>query len=559
MPTEFARYLSDYSYFALFILIFLQEIGIPVPLPNELLMLFAGYLILKGILLFPLVLLVVISADFIGTMILYIVFYFSGKYILAHKPRWLPLSTATINKIGEKITKGGLWAVFLCRVTPFIRGYTSLISGFIHLKPKLFVPIALLSSVVVCSGYITLGYILGPYWNKVATESVYIRYCILLLVLGIIAIYTIVRTKAYYKQKRWVAEKSQYNTDSIIRLHMVSETAYVTQGQGVHTAYIELLELLTGQKNIAIKVNGEGTGNIFHSHTYGPYYFWKGRPYKGRRILTAHVIPDSSKGTIPFWKQLLPLTTFYLKLAYSYADVVIAISPTVEKKIRDLGIKSKIVRIYNPVLLNNWARTDSNRKKGREKLGIKNDEKLVLGVGQLQERKGVEDFIDMAIAMPDVKFVWVGGRPWGVFTEGVDRINKRIENTPGNIFFTGLLDVKDMPPMYAAADIFLFPSYQENCPLAPLEAAAAGLPVVFRNLHEYKSLYNHPYLNADDTAGFIQITKELLSNLSYYHEAVKLSEELILDFDKEKIKNDLVGLYKTVLDNYFKSNDVENI
>ena len=376
---------------------------------------------------------------------------------------------------------------------------------------------------------------------------------------GIIAIYIIVRIKTYYKQKRSAAEKLLYSNDSIIRLHMVSETAYVTQGQGVHTAYIELLELLTDVNNIAIKINGEGSGNIFHSHTYGPYYFWKGRAYKGRRILTAHVIPDSSKGTIPFWKQLLPLTTFYLKLAYTYADVVIAISPTVEKKIKDLGIKSKIVRIYNPVLLNNWARTEINRAKGREKLRIKNDEKLVLGVGQLQERKGVEDFIDIAIAMPDVKFVWVGGRPWGVFTEGVDRINNRIENAPVNIFFTGLLDVKDMPPMYAAADIFLFPSYQENCPLAPLEAATAGLPVVYRNLHEYKSLYTHPYLKADDTAGFIQTTKELLTNQSFYNEAVKLSQGLILDFDKEKIKNDLVGLYKGVLDNYFKSNDVENL
>src|SRR5665213_2762549 len=252
-----------------------------------------------------------------------------------------------------------------------------------------------------------------------------------------------------YKQNDTMVKIPKNKTEKVLTVHMVSEPAYVTQGQGVHTAFLELVELLSEEKNIRIVINNEGTGDIFHSHTYGPYYFWKGKGYKGRRILTAHVIPDSSRGTIPFWKQLLPLTRLYLKLAYSFADVVIAISPAVETAIRDLDVKSTIVRIYNPVLLENWARTPENREKGRKILRIKKNEKLVLGVGQLMDRKGVEDFIDVAAAMPDVKFVWVGGRPWGMFTEGIHRINHRIENAPANIYFTGLKAVEDMPPMYA--------------------------------------------------------------------------------------------------------------
>jgi 1,2-diacylglycerol-3-alpha-glucose alpha-1,2-galactosyltransferase len=194
-------------------------------------------------------------------------------------------------------------------------------------------------------------------------------------------------------------------------------------------------------------------------------------------------------------------------LAYNYADVVIAISPTVAKAIADLGVRSKIVQIYNPVLTPNWVRTAENRKKGRQLLGIKNNERLLLGVGQLQERKGVEDFIDMAIAMPEYKFVWAGGRPWGVFTEGIKRINERIERAPPNISFTGLLKLHDMPPMYAAADVFLFPSYQENCPLAPLEAAASGLPVVFRDIQEYRQLYKRPYISAGNTKEFVRVAR----------------------------------------------------
>jgi 1,2-diacylglycerol-3-alpha-glucose alpha-1,2-galactosyltransferase len=554
MPPQIIQLISSYSYLALFLLVYLQEIGIPIPLPNELLMLFAGYLSFKGILFFPAVLLIIITADFTGTMTLYLLFYFFGNYLMAHKPKWFPLSTATLERLEVKVTRGGWWAVFLCRVTPFIRGYTSVASGLLHLKPKWFIPIAGISSVLVCATYITLGEIFRPYWNRIAVKLNYFRYEALGLVLLIITIYSIVKLTAALKEKKKAKEKLQYENDKLIRLHMVSETAWITQGQGVHTAYIELMELLSGDPHIIINVNGEGKGNIFHSHTYGPYYFWKGRAYKGRRILTAHVIPDSSKGAIPFWRQLLPLTSLYLKLAYSFADVVIAISPTVEKTIKDLGVKSTIVRIYNPVLTENWARTPKNREKGRKMLRIKPGEKLILGVGQLQERKGVEDFIDMAAAMPDQKFVWVGGRPWGMFTDGIQRINNRIESASANIFFTGLKSVADMPPMYAAADIFLFPSYQENCPLAPLEAAASGLPVVFRDIMEYITLYQATYLKAADTPTFIKITQQLVNDPDYYQKAVNISSQLIEEFNQEKIKNKLINLYKQTLDKYFEEN-----
>jgi len=372
------------------------------------------------------------------------------------------------------------------------------------------------------------------------------------LFIAIFLIFIGIRLWSVVKKKRKEAEKLRYFGENILTVHMVSETAYVTKGQGVHTAFLEMTELLKEDKKIHVVINDEGQGDIFHSHTYGPYYFWKGRNYKGRRILTAHVIPDSSKGTIPFWKQLLPLTSRYLKLAYSFADVVIAISPAVEQAIKDLDVKSDIVRIYNPVLTDNWLRTPANRKKGREQLGINGDEFLIMGVGQLQGRKGVEDFIDIAEQIPGSKFVWVGGRPWGVFTEGIQRINNRINNAPPNVFFAGLFDIKDMPAMYAAADIFLFPSYQENCPLAPMEAAASGLPVVFRDIPEYRDLYISPYLKAADTAAFIKITLSLIEEKAFYESAVLMSANLVAEFDKDKIREELIALYRKSLRCYFE-------
>jgi 1,2-diacylglycerol-3-alpha-glucose alpha-1,2-galactosyltransferase len=208
------------------------------------------------------------------------------------------------------------------------------------------------------------------------------------------------------------------------------------------------------------------------------------------------------------------------------------------------------VLIKNPVLTDKWKGTEVNRIKGRKFLNIQGDEKLVVGVGQLQHRKGVEDFIDIAAAMPDVRFVWVGGRPMGKFTEGIKRIDERIKTAPANLQFTGLLELEEMNAMYAAGDIFLFPSYQENCPLAPLEAAAAGLPVVFRDLVEYKRLFNSNYLKAGTTKEFIDITRKLVNDSDFHKYSVNLSEFLLKQFDKDEIEGQLFSLYQQTLNNF---------
>lgn len=332
-----------------------------------------------------------------------------------------------------------------------------------------------------------------------------------------------------------------------MKVHLVSETPFVRKGNGVHTAFIDTIKLLKERNDIEVVINGEGQGDVFHCHTYGPYYFWKGRHYKGRRVHTAHVIPDSIKGSLPMWKYWMPFTKWYFRRVFSYADVIIALSPTVEQEIKKLGVRRKIKKIYNPIFVDRWKRTPKMRKKGREILGLNDDEFVVLGVGQLQPRKGIEDFIDVADEVKDAKFVWVGGRPFGALTEAVGRINSRITSASGYISFPGMLDLNEMPYVYAAADVFLFPSYQENCPLAPLEAAASGMPVVFRDIKEYETLYENPYLKAKDNIGFAEIITRLKEDERFYREGQNISEKLVSQFDKNRICEELVNLYRGVL------------
>lgn len=334
-----------------------------------------------------------------------------------------------------------------------------------------------------------------------------------------------------------------------MKVHVISETPFIMKATGVHTAFVDHIELLKEKDDVEVVINGEGTGDVFHSHTYGLYYIWKGWKYKGRRVFTAHIIPDSAKGTLPLWKIFMPLYAFGLKIVYSYADVCIAISPMVEKAILATGAKTRIVKIYNPINIGKWKRTEERRKKGRRLLGLSGKDFVVLGVGQIEGRKGIEDFLDIADAVPEAKFIWAGGRPFGALTEGIVRINKRFKKVGGNVILSGEWDLAQMPDIYAAGDLMLFPSYQENCPLAPLEAAASGMPVIYRDIEEYKSLYENPYLKAGSTKEFIGLTKKMMSDKEYYEAGVKISQHLLRQFDKDHIRAELITLYQSLLHN----------
>ncbi len=331
------------------------------------------------------------------------------------------------------------------------------------------------------------------------------------------------------------------------RIHVLSETEFVIKGQGVHTAFVDCVDLLRLNSDVEVVVNGQGWGDVLHAHTYGPYYFWKGRRYPGRRVYTVHVIPDSIKGSLPCWNFFMPFVRWYFRLVYSYADVCIAISPMVESAIRELKADTRIVRINNPIPVDKFAPSPELRAPGRKLLGLSDKAFVVLGVGQLEGRKGVEDFLDIAEAFPELTFVWVGGRPFGLMTEGIAKLNKRITAAGDHVKFPGLFKLEDMPAIYNAADLLLFPSYQENCPLVPLEAAAAGLPVIFRDIPEYVHLYKHPYLKAGNTNEFIRLTKRIAADKSFREKARDISRVLLTQFDKQTIRKQLVALYAEVL------------
>jgi len=162
--------------------------------------------------------------------------------------------------------------------------------------------------------------------------------------------------------------------------------------------------------------------------------------------------------------------------------------------LRDINIP-QIRLVPNMVDTEALSRLREGRSNLRQKLGLKHNRPVILTSGQIQPRKGIDEFIHTANAMPDADFIWVGGFLFGALSADRTRLRHLIESAPENVIFTGQKPRTSVLEYYAAADIFVSFSNQETFGLAILEAAAVGLPLVLRNLPVYRSIFNQSYVS----------------------------------------------------------------
>jgi membrane protein DedA with SNARE-associated domain len=162
----FLGFITHYGYAAVFLLVFIQEVGIPT-IPNELVLIFAGALTTIGHLNYWAMFFTSVAADVIGTSILFCVFYFFEKNIMERLPKWIPINEY-LEKIKRLIEKHDKWAIMIGRMMPYGRGYVSAAAGILNISYKVFLPMVFISAVVWTGGYVTLGHFLGYQWKKVA-------------------------------------------------------------------------------------------------------------------------------------------------------------------------------------------------------------------------------------------------------------------------------------------------------------------------------------------------------------------------------------------------------
>ena len=89
------------------------------------------------------------------------------------KPRWLPISQKKIDKLAAKFQKQGISAVIIGRLSPFIRGYVSVLMGIMNYPAKKYSWILVGTAIFWACFYVLTGYLIGPYWKLVSTYKAY--------------------------------------------------------------------------------------------------------------------------------------------------------------------------------------------------------------------------------------------------------------------------------------------------------------------------------------------------------------------------------------------------
>lgn len=189
--------------------------------------------------------------------------------------------------------------------------------------------------------------------------------------------------------------------------------------------------------------------------------------------------------------------SFILEYFASMVDALVFVSKATKNQyLKRLKIYNKRIKIIPGGVDENIFYPRSRKEKAilREKygsrLGIGEDDKLILYVGRVVEDKGVlpliESFIDINDQFPNTKLVIVGPynnttdqkRYYKVLSEKVNRYKIN-----SSVIFLGKISTEEIVEIYAICDIFVCPSlWEEPFGLVVLEAMASGKPTIVTNV-----------------------------------------------------------------------------
>lgn len=281
-------------------------------------------------------------------------------------------------------------------------------------------------------------------------------------------------------------------------MSVVSESAFTVRDHGVHTAFVEQVRALR-ELGVDVRVNRPHPGHALVAHTPGPFAAACLKAAGDRAVAVAHVTPDTLRDSLRFEPRWRPLARGYLARFYGLAARVVAVSAGVREELVSLGVNSEHIHsIPNGIGPERFRAPASAASARAAQDGGRFGRPLVIGVGQLQPRKGIEAFIATAAALPRYDFAWVGGRPFRSLTEAGPSLEAALAHPPANLRFTGRVSDDEVVAYYQAADVFLFPSRQENFGQVVIEAAAAGLPLVLSKLAVFAENFDDGAILASD-------------------------------------------------------------
>lgn len=334
-----------------------------------------------------------------------------------------------------------------------------------------------------------------------------------------------------------------------LKIQMLS-SADAVAGQGVGSAYLEQISLVKESSKLDIYTNKKCKPDIIHHHTINPNYYIKMKLSKCPNIAYVHFLPHTLDESIKLPKFIFNIFKKYVISFYNSADYLVVVNPIFIEDLKKYKIDEKKIKyIPNFVSKDKFFKKNSNEKKSiRKKYGIENNKFVVVGAGQVQTRKGVKDFIEVAKKLPDIEFIWCGGFSFGKITDGYNELKQIMNNPPQNVKFLGIIPREEMNDIYNMADLFFLPSYNELFPMTILETSNTEIPILLRDLDLYKVILFDNYFKGTSNDEFVDIITKIKNDKELYHIGELKSKAINEFYSRENVLKMWEDFYQQVYD-----------
>ncbi|MDA8218304.1 MAG: DedA family protein [Dehalococcoidales bacterium] len=160
-----------------------------IPLPSEIVLPMAGWMVSRGIWDFWVVVVFATVGNTLGSVIAYSVGAFGGRPLLERYGRYVLISAHDMEIADRWFARYGEWAVFFSRMLPIVRTFISLPAGIVRMNFAKFIVYSTLGALPWSLLLVYAGKIAGDNWVAIRQFLHQFDYVILALLIAAIAFY----------------------------------------------------------------------------------------------------------------------------------------------------------------------------------------------------------------------------------------------------------------------------------------------------------------------------------------------------------------------------------
>lgn len=184
---EVVELVETLGYFGIFIMTFIESTFVPIP--AEVTLIPAGYLVQKGDMSFSLVLLTSVLGTLGGALFNYYIAYHFGRRLFVSYGKYFLMNEEKLIQIEVFFKNHGAISTFTGRLLPGIKHFISFPAGLAKMDPKLFALYTAAGGFIWCLVLITLGYAIGGNETLITKYLKQINIVIVLSIGALIAYY----------------------------------------------------------------------------------------------------------------------------------------------------------------------------------------------------------------------------------------------------------------------------------------------------------------------------------------------------------------------------------